>query len=818
MKRTLKHICLLLVMLACSFTGKANEGLREFSIINAANGLADNSAQYIVCTKTGRMIISTIGNVNFYDGTSFSHIDTDQSYQYTLPHYHGNYRLYFDHFHHLWVKNNLSTTCVDLKMEVFNPNVEGVLQELGCNQHVLDLFTDFDGDLWLLTDKGLYDVDRKKEFQILKDRNLQELDAQGDTLFTFFDNGEEMGMRISTGQIIHRTKAYEWDEAKKYISSSFSLKSGKDYYIIRNGEQGAILMFFNTKTLKWEHLLKVPYALNDMAIWNDKLYIASAHGYWVHDIKTGEQTHIEKLKLSNGRELDAYCYTVKFDKQGGLWLGTQKRGVLYAPPAPSPFHVYSLGSPMANEYEAKMANLAQNITEFNGKSANCLFVDSRNWRWIGTTTGLYLYKDPKSEPIIFNKKNGLINEVIHSIVEDEDHNIWMATSYGIACVIFDGNEIVFVNNFNLADKVPNESFINCKAMNLEDGRIIMQSIDHVVEFDPKGFELVNVRRPVTLYPKLIKLLVNGYFVESGESLDGMTIINSAITRVREINVSSYQNNLSLTFSGLNYFRPQQTCYRIRIKGVDDDWKVYSYFQGSELVDAKGNLHLPIVGLKPGDYTVEVQASMFPDSWEGTVPYVWEIHVNQPWWQATGVYVLIVLVIMVVLMINLVLFGKNTKMRARRNTEESDIVRKIQSFVERCDAYGNELLAPTDEDLYSKKYDAATKLSQEFISLMLLIIPFVREKMDNFTMREIAEAGNVDIVKLYDLMTANLYKSPRELARIVRIQKAADLLLSTDLTVEEISTQCGFYTPNYFMGCFFHEYKMTPKEFRKEKKN
>jgi AraC-like DNA-binding protein len=252
--------------------------------------------------------------------------------------------------------------------------------------------------------------------------------------------------------------------------------------------------------------------------------------------------------------------------------------------------------------------------------------------------------------------------------------------------------------------------------------------------------------------------------------------------------------------------------------VDDDWKVYSYFQGSELVDAKGNLHLPLVGLKPGNYTVEVQASMFPDSWEGTVPYVWEIHVNQPWWQATGVYVLIVLVILVVLLINLVLFGKNTKMRARRNTEESDIVRKIQSFVERCDAYGNELLAPTEEDLYSKKYDAATKLSQEFISLMLLIVPFVREKMGNFTMREIAEAGNVDIVKLYDLMTANLYKSPRELARIVRIQKAADLLLSTDLTVEEISTQCGFHTPNYFMGCFFHEYKMTPKEFRKEKKN
>ena len=76
---------------------------------------------------------------------------------------------------------------------------------------------------------------------------------------------------------------------------------------------------------------------------------------------------------------------------------------------------------------------------------------------------------------------------------------------------------------------------------------------------------------------------------------------------------------------------------------------------------------------------------------------------------------------------------------------------------------------------------------------------------------------MDIVKFYDMMTANLYKSPRELAQIVRIEKAAEMLLHTELTVEEISNQCGFYTPNYFMGCFFHKYKLTPKEYRNEMK-
>lgn len=815
MKSAINHICLLLMMLAFSVNASANEESREFSIINAADGLADNSAQYIVCTKTGRMIISTIGNVNFYDGTSFTHIDTDQSYQYLLSDYRGNDRLYFDHFHHLWVKSTHSVTCVDLRMEVFRPNVDGVLKELGCDQHVLDLFTDYGGDLWLLTDKGLYDIDRKKEFQVLKDRNLQDLDTRGDTLLTFFDNGEEMGIDVNSGQIIHRTNAYDWETAQKYIQSSICLKYKNGYFVIRNGEAGGILMFFDFKTLQWKHLLTVPYALNNMAVSNEKLFVAAGRGYWVHDIKTGEQQHIEKLKLASGKELDVHCNTVMFDKQGGLWFGTQRYGVLYAAPSPSPFHVYTFDHPKAVEYAAKMDNLAQNITEFNGKSANCMFTDSRSWNWFGTMTGLYLYKNPKSEPIVFNKKNGLVNEVIHSVVEDKNHNIWIGTSYGIACIIFEGNEIVLINNFTYYDKVPNESFVNCKAVCLDDGTIIMQSIDHVVEFNPAGFELVNNRRPVTMYPKLIKLMVNGTFVEPGETLDGRTIISSAITRVREINVNSDQNTLSLTFSGLNYFRPQQTCYRVRLREINDEWNVYSYFQGSELVDAKGNLHLPLIGLKPGDYHIEVQASMFPDSWEGTIPYEWVIHVNQPWWQATGLYMLIIVVIMILFVINFLLYGKNTKMRARRNTEEKDILRKITSFVDRCDAFGNELLAPSDEDLFNKKYDAATKLTPEFIELMLVVIPFVRLNKKGFTMREVAEACNMDIVKFYDMMTANLYKSPRELAQIVRIEKAAEMLLHTELTVEEISNQCGFYTPNYFMGCFFHKYKLTPKEYRNE---
>ena len=47
------------------------ENQRVFHMIDAANGLADNSAEVVMATLSGRMVISSIGHINFYDGTAF---------------------------------------------------------------------------------------------------------------------------------------------------------------------------------------------------------------------------------------------------------------------------------------------------------------------------------------------------------------------------------------------------------------------------------------------------------------------------------------------------------------------------------------------------------------------------------------------------------------------------------------------------------------------------------------------------------------------------------------------------------------------------
>ncbi len=50
---------------------------------------------------------------------------------------------------------------------------------------------------------------------------------------------------------------------------------------------------------------------------------------------------------------------------------------------------------------------------------------------------------------------------------------------------------------------------------------------------------------------------------------------------------------------------------------------------------------------------------------------------------------------------------------------------------------------------------------------------------------------------------------------IRMKKARDLLLKTDMQISEISEACGFSDTNYFIACFSRQYGTPPKRFRKQ---
>ena len=789
----------------------------RFYVYNATNGLSDNSAQTILCTLSGRLVITTIGQINFYDGNRFTYIDPSTENIYPLSKYRGNYHIYFDRSRHLWLKDTHSVTCVDLITERFVDSVEDVFREFGCDTDVSDLFVDCTNVVWLLTEKGLYNVETKQNWPVRSDMNLQDLEVWDEKyLLLFYENGLLEMTDMEMGKRVYWGKAYGKDDEAHYGSSSVTHIVDKTLFQIRNGHNQGILMSFDLENHEWKTLIKTPYYLSNLAEHDSVLYIPSAYGYWTYDLSTEKVNHVQELTMVSGGKLLTDINAMVFDQQGGMWVGTEKRGLLYSRPVAAPFKVYNWENLRALELATMMESLPEPQTRYRDKAVNCVFRDSRGWDWVGTSSGLLLYRSSSDRlPVVYTRNDGLLNNVIHTIIEDGMHNIWVGTSYGISCLLIQDGNLRFINSYNQWDNVPSESFVNGKALRLNDGTITMQMLDHVIEFNPDKMITVTGGVMYDITPKLIRLMVNGNNLQTGDKLDSNVILDKAIPRMKEINLNYNQNSVTLTFSSMNYFRPEQTFYRVRIKGLDETWRVLARYNSGGLVDSRGLLHLPMVALKPGSYVVEVQASMVPDRWD-MEPYQWVINVNEPWWRTTGVLLLFVLLLLILLGINTYYYIKNVGMRANRNAQERGVVRQIRRFAEHCSRQDSVVLEPVPEEYKGMETSSQNVLTPEFISTMEKLLPIVLEKDDEkLTMRELCAEAKMDLPSFYQLILGNIYKSPRPMAKTLMLRKAEHLLTTTEKEVEEIASECGFISPNYFIGTFYHEHQMTPEVYRQK---
>jgi ligand-binding sensor domain-containing protein/serine phosphatase RsbU (regulator of sigma subunit) len=133
-------------------------------------------------------------------------------------------------------------------------------------------------------------------------------------------------------------------------------------------------------------------------------------------ISWGQQYNIKNLDMSDGLP-SPYVNSVEIDQNGYVWFATQN-GVAY--------------------FEGKTIQTLTIEKEDVSIDAPYIFCDSRNRIWVGTTTnGVYLISEKEIKN--FNTKNGLPNDWVNTICEDDDGKIWIGTDLGV--VYFDNNQI-----------------------------------------------------------------------------------------------------------------------------------------------------------------------------------------------------------------------------------------------------------------------------------------------------------------------------------------------------------------------------------------
>ena len=808
---------LIMVFLLSSLTALAEDSARDrrFRVINAADGLADNSAQTIKSTFSGRLVVSTIGHINFYDGSGFTHISSGDS-RYLLPKYKGHYHLYFDDSHHLWLKDKGMVTCVNMLTEQFVSDIGSIFQAQGVKGHVEDMFVDSSGSIWLVQGNNIYSRHGKVSLPLRKGRVLQDMDISDNIVLLFYDDCQVDVYDIIAKKKLYSTNSLNHEEVKDYQESSVIYKYRNGFFQIRNGNNKAVLMWFDLGTRQWTKVLSTDYYLSNMTVKDDVLYIASAYGYWTYDTDSRQIEHFEKIKLTDGRELLTDMNCIEFDRQGGMWIGTEKRGLLYSKYIKSPFNVMTWDNPLSVKYAEMMDKVCTYDLLVKGHRLNCTYKDSRGWIWVGSLNGLYYFKPGQKDSICVKKEDGMVNDVVHSIIEDGKHNIWVSTSNGIVGLVIKNGKVTFVNSFINSDGIPAEAFVNGRAMRLDDGTIVMQALDHVVSFNPMKMSIMEGNN-ILLHPKFVRLQVNGTNIFAGTEIDGRVVTEKAVSRLNMIELPSTQNSLSLKFSSLNYFRPIQTYYRYRVSGLQDKWVMLSYYNSKGLVDKNGILHLPLLGLKPGNYMVEVQASMYPGKWT-TPPVKVVVKIKEPWWRTTGLTLLISGVFLILIIWNIVIFSGNSRLKMKRNVSEVELFRSIDGFISRAESCRMEKQTRRSVNDESEDVTSGADLDNDAVELLMELVPYSRNgKLDHNVLVQLAMKKRIKLTDIYDIITNNIFRSPALLTMAMLLEKASRDLIESGMTVEEIAEKNNFASPNYFIAMFFRRYGMTPLQWRSEGK-
>jgi len=160
--------------------------------------------------------------------------------------------------------------------------------------------------------------------------------------------------------------------------------------------------------------------------------------------------------------------------------------------------------------------------------------------------------------------------------------------------------------------------------------------------------------------------------------------------------------------------------------------------------------------------------------------------------------------------------------------------KIEGLETGADAYVEKpfelaYLDSVVKNLISQRYSLRKRFSLEGISTDVESFTTIADKFlqkvnqlvegkitdSNFDIEALCSGLNMSRSQIFRKFKSLIDMSPSDYIRIMRLRKGAELLLSQDLNVNEVSYQVGFSSPSHFISSFKKFYKKTPKEYIQE---
>lgn len=435
------------------------------------------------------------------------------------------------------------------------------------------------------------------------------------------------------------------------------------------------------------HCIDPATGLEDKNVW--KLFEDSRKNLWACTFSNG---HLYRLNRMTGRFeifekslLDVI--TIAEDRLGNIWLGNTNE-LLKWNEATRQLSSYHIGKPVRSIKEDKSGNL-----------------------WVGTEDGGLLLFDRKTESVAarYTTVDGLCNNAVLNILEDQKGYLWMSTFNGISK--FDIHSKSFKNYFG-SDGLQSNQFNFNAALALRSGEFAFGGI--------KGFNLFQPDQIGTV-SSMPSLILTGLQVNNGTiGQTGAYVSKIQHNTIQSIEVPFNKTILTFSFTALEYSSPNKISYAWKMEGWDRDWNY------------AGNLRMAsYTQLREGEYKFRVRCTDAEGQWNPQEIAV-IVTVLPPWYRSWWAYTLYVCLLAAAIYSYLSYKTRQTKL-------------KYEIELANLRATNEKEIAEKEREMHEKRLSFFTNVSHEFRGPLTLIINPLKEVIENKTFSGLSEKAGLNVV-------------------------------------------------------------------------
>ena len=514
-----------------------------------------------------------------------------------------------------------------------------------------------DGKLWIATFGGGLNIfnPKTKTFKHYQYNDYQSSGINSDLLWTLFFDQEGLlwvgsfgkGMNI-LDKWHNRFPLYRKAEKKtntltsNHILSTYQDKKGHIWL----GTFGGGINRLNPETDKYSHFLTQTktYKNRVRCFFED-----SRSNLWVGtDLGVVRMNPRRSKFVSYDQNTDLYnlskpVYDIQEDRQGNIWLAVYDEG-LYQIPAnqldkkPSNTRVKpyrsgndSLALAPGNIYDLHLSSsgklllvsdwgLQQYLPEKDAfkdiikEASGCILERSNGHLLLGTYyNGLIRLSSDLQVQDTINEKQGLQADLICSMVEDDNHNIWIGSEKNL--VYFDTHRNAF-SYYSSDDGLSSNSYGYHSLTKLNSGKILCGGDGGYNLFDPDNISSNHYIPPIAF----TSFYLFNKKIEYGKSNQKKFKLDRPINEKEKIVLDYNQNFFRFKFAALSYSSPEDNQYSYKLKGFDKKWHT------SEVSTRTASY----TGVPPGEYIFMVKAANSHGNWTKD-PRQIKVIVKPPFW-------------------------------------------------------------------------------------------------------------------------------------------------------------------------------------------